>query len=160
MRHAKSSWKNQRLSDMQRPLNHRGLADAPKMARRLAGIGFKTDLIVSSPAARAIATARIVAETIDYPLLDIRSDEDLYLADPDTLLELIASIDNTVNRVMLFGHNPGFTMLTNMIGDAHVDNMPTASIAAFDLDIDHWEKISYGCAKLRFFDYPKNTARL
>ncbi|MBT8130625.1 MAG: histidine phosphatase family protein [Gammaproteobacteria bacterium] len=157
MRHAKSSWNNRELSDDERPLNQRGLRDAPVMGQRLAAMNFKPDIILSSTAVRAAVTARIIAEEIGYDTSTIVPDEDIYLAEPETLINIIRQIDNSHSSAMLFGHNPGFTTLSNEIGDAAIDNMPTCSIAVFQLEIEIWADFSRNRGKLVFFDYPKNT---
>lgn len=158
MRHAKSSWKHAELDDFDRPLNKRGLRDAPEMGERLAAAGFGADLIVTSPARRAKVTARTVAERIGYPLGDLVEEPSMYLAEPATLLDIARTLDDRYARVMLFGHNPGFTQLANALGDLRVDNMPTAAVAVFEFAVDSWRDIDYGDGRLLLFDYPKNTA--
>ena len=160
MRHAKSSWRSRELADIERPLNKRGLRDAPAMGQRLADLGYSPDRIVSSPATRAAVTARAVAEKIGYSTADIQSSEVLYLAEPGEILEVIQGLDDSDQRVMLFGHNPGFTIVANQIGDLNVDNMPTGAIAVFDLNIDVWSECAQRCGKLKFFDFPKNPQKL
>lgn len=158
VRHAKSSWKYQELTDYERPLNKRGLRDAPEMGRRLAERGFSADLLLSSPAQRALVTARHVAAAISYPLDRIVEEPDFYLASPDTLIARVQSVDTEqTETVMLFGHNPTFTFLANSLGDLSVDNLPTCGIAVFCFDLDHWSELDYGTGQLEFFDYPKNT---
>ena len=66
IRHAKSSWDDTALPDKDRPLANRGRRDAPKMGRRLAKREVKPDLILSSPARRALTTAEIIAKKLDY----------------------------------------------------------------------------------------------
>lgn len=158
MRHAKSSWQDSSLADIDRPLNKRGLSDAPMMGKRLAAKGLKADLIASSPANRALTTARTIALHIAYPEDNIRIIDEIYLADPAMLYELAGQIPDTIQTAMFFGHNPGFTYMANDLGDLRIDNMPTCSIAVFDLDIDAWSDISPHCGKLSFVDYPKNTS--
>src|SRR5688500_4533393 len=109
VRHAKSSWKDASLPDRDRPLNRRGKRDAPEMGRRLAQLVGTPDLIVSSPAARALATARVFAEAVDYPVDGIREEERIYEAAPTEILDVIRDIDDDVDGVPLFGHNPGLT---------------------------------------------------
>ncbi len=158
MRHAKSSWKHPELADHERPLNKRGLRDAPMMGGRLARRGFSTELIVTSPAQRAAATAREVAGAIGFPTDRIVEQAELYLADPDTLLAAMRALSDTVDTVMFFGHNPGFTVLANKLGDLTLDNLPTCGIAVFEFDISSWRDIDYGAGAVKLFDYPKNTA--
>ena len=78
IRHAKSSWDDTALPDKDRPLNDRGKRDAPKMGKRLAKRDVKPDLILSSPAKRALTTAEIIAKKLDYKLKDIVVDDRLY----------------------------------------------------------------------------------
>lgn len=158
MRHAKSSWKHAELDDIERPLNNRGLRDAPDIGNRLARAGFVAELILTSPARRARVTARIVAECIGYPVVDIVEEPAMYLAEPATLLDIARSVDNRHRRIMLFGHNPGFTQLANALGDLRVDNMPTAAIALFEFVADEWRDIDYGDGRLILFESPKNDA--
>ncbi|MDH3646115.1 MAG: histidine phosphatase family protein [Gammaproteobacteria bacterium] len=160
MRHAKSSWDNAELADIDRPLNRRGLRDAPMMGQRLADMGFVADYIVTSPATRAAVTARTIAEKIGVSSSAIKLEEDIYLADPVTLYQVMQQLDDSHQTVMLFGHNPGFTMLANEIGDASIDHMPTCSIAVFNLKIETWSRIARGCGELVFFDYPKSIREL
>jgi len=160
MRHAKSSWTSKELADIDRPLNQRGLRDAPMMGRRLAEMGFLTDQIITSPATRAAVTARTIAAEIGFSSSAIQLDENIYLADPETLYELIRGLDDSLQTVMLFGHNPGFTVLANEIGDADIDNMPTCSIAVFNLKIESWSRLTRGCGELVFFDYPKSNRKV
>lgn len=159
MRHAKSSWKHSELSDYERPLNQRGLRDAPMMGQRLMQRGFSTDMVVTSPARRAAATARAVARAIGFPLDQIREEPDFYLAGPDTLIETTRTLTDTADRVILFGHNPGFTILANELGDLTLDNLPTCGIALFEFDIKSWRDVDYGKGTLRLLDFPKNTVK-
>src|SRR5215470_8706335 len=108
VRHAKSSRDDPSLPDKERPLNKRGRRDAPRMGERLAKRDVKPDLILSSPAVRALATAEIVSRKLGYAIKDIVVDERLYGADPNDLLDVIHELGEKPKRVMLFGHNPEF----------------------------------------------------
>src|SRR5437899_11500650 len=92
VRHAKSSWDDTALPDKDRPLNDRGKRDAPKMGERLAKRGVTPDLILSSPAKRALETAQIIAKKLDYKLADIVVDERLYATGADDLLDVIRKL--------------------------------------------------------------------
>src|SRR2546421_80442 len=93
-RHAKSSWDDLELSDFERPLNKRGRKDAPFMGELLHSRGFRPDLIVSSPANRALTTARIIAEELEYPLDRIIVNEKLYEADSGDILNVARATDD------------------------------------------------------------------
>ena len=157
VRHAKSSWNFPELSDFDRPLNKRGKKNAPDMGKRLKLKGILPDLLMASPANRALTTAHKIAEKIGYPVEDIRENDGIYHSDDDTLLEIIRSTDDEIGELMLFGHNPGFTDLANLLGDQWIDNVPTCGIVAIEFDVDSWQSVIPEGGRNLFFDYPKRV---
>ena len=155
LRHAKSSWKYPNLDDFERPLNKRGRKNAPLMGSILKKLDAKPDLIISSPAARASMTARIISEQMNYPLEKIRYDESIYASSENELLHIIAEIDDQVTKAMLIGHNPGLTSLANLIGDSPISNIPTSGVCCIELSISSWANIWKHRGKIIFFEFPK-----
>jgi phosphohistidine phosphatase len=155
VRHAKSSWKYPRLDDFERPLNKRGRKNAPFMGSILKKLKVAPDIIISSPANRAATTARIIADTIDYPLEKIRYEETIYATSEYDLLQVIQQLDDAVSQAMLVSHNPAITDLANSIGDTAISNIPTSGVCCINLDISSWAKIGDQRGKLKFFDFPK-----
>lgn len=155
VRHAKSSWGDLSLSDFDRPLNARGLADAPDMGKRLAHQGILPDLLLSSPAIRAITTCRKMAAAVGYSEDKIRMLKKLYHADPDQLLGVLRESE-PAKSVMVFGHNPGLTEFANRLLGTDIDNIPTCGVVAAELNPREWQEISWSCGRLLFFDFPKN----
>jgi phosphohistidine phosphatase len=155
IRHAKSSWKNPGLSDRDRPLNKRGKRDAPVMGERLAERGFDPELVISSPAVRALATAEAIAEEIGYPWTEIVVDERLYEADASEWLEVIQSLDDVLDWVTCVGHNPGLTELVNYLSPYQVDNVPTCGVVELRFDTERWADIGYIRPTKVDLDYPK-----
>lgn len=121
-------------------MDDRGRKDAPTMGKRLGERGVTPDLLVSSPALRALTTAELVAEEIGYELKNIVIDERLYASSPGDLLAFICALDDKLNRVMLFGHNPEFTNLAHRLSSEIVD-MPTCAIAEFRFDVTAWADV-------------------
>jgi phosphohistidine phosphatase len=157
VRHAKSSWKQPELDDRQRPLNKRGKRDAPLMGKRLAERGLRPQTILSSPAARALATARIIGAEIGYSESDIVVDERLYHSSASDLLNVIYGLENGLDQVMVVGHNPGLTELVNHLSSEYIDNVPTCGVVAFEFDVRGWEELA-GPVKGRMeFDFPKQS---
>lgn len=154
-RHAKSSWKEPILSDKERPLSKRGKRDAPFMGEMFRKKDVKPDLVISSPAVRARDTAKVFCEKLGIPEKNIKYDEDLYEAWHDELLEVINSVDNSINNLMVFAHNPGLTDLSNFLADQRIDNIPTSGIAGLQFNGDSWSDLSAGSCRLLFFEYPK-----
>ena len=155
VRHAKSDWGNADLTDFDRPLNKRGKENAPEMAERLLSRGFKFDLMVSSPAKRALRTARYFAEA--YQITEISTIKAIYEANTSTLLSIVNNFDDGAEIVVLFGHNPGLTDLANQLCDGDIYNIPTSGIVLISFPFDRWEMVSRGTGDLIFFDYPKNS---
>ncbi|MDM8542641.1 histidine phosphatase family protein [Desulfococcaceae bacterium HSG9] len=158
VRHAKSSWKNPGLDDFERPLNKRGYRDAPFMGKILKKMNVSPSLIISSSATRAGVTARTIAEKINYPLEKIQYSEDIYLAGEGELLRLIERLDDNKKKVMLVGHNPGFTSLANYFTSQYVNNVPTCGIFCVNFNIASWALIEADCGEFKFFEYPKKYA--
>ena len=154
-RHAKSSWENNNLSDFDRPLNKRGKSDAPFMGKILSKTVKKPDLIYSSPANRAITTARIISDCFKYNVKNIVEDEKIYESAVSSILKIINNTDDEYETIMIFGHNPTFTMLSNYLSDKSIINIPTSGFVQIDFDLKSWSEIEGGTGKLILFEYPK-----
>ncbi len=154
-RHAKSSWDNPDLDDFDRPLNKRGKRDAPFMGELLLEKGIKPDVLISSPAKRAYATAKVIAKKLGYPRREIQKDKKLYLASAGELLRIINELPDEYSSVMLFGHNPGLTQICNLLSNANIMNIPTSGIAEIDFEVDSWKNVIPESGKLISFEYPK-----
>ncbi|MEQ9593404.1 MAG: histidine phosphatase family protein [Cyclobacteriaceae bacterium] len=159
VRHAKSSWENLELRDFDRPLNERGERDAPRMGRRLKEREITPDLMLSSPAERALTTCKVIADIIGYQQSGIKTDKRIYHANEDQLLKILSEVNDKYKSVMLFGHNPGFTDFANLLFGEHIMNIPTCGIVAGKLKIESWKQVSPGCGKLEFFDFPKKNKK-
>lgn len=158
LRHAKSSWDDPALPDRERPLNQRGQRDAPMMGRRLRARGARPSLILTSPAVRALHTARLIAREINYPLEFLQREADLYLASPEDMLKVIARQDNSFNDILVCGHNPGLTELANLLTGEEIDNVPTCGVVVIETDVPEWRNLGPKRGTLVSFDYPKRRA--
>jgi phosphohistidine phosphatase len=156
IRHAKSSWDDPSLDDFSRPLNERGEKDAPRMGKRLKEKEITVDLMISSPATRALKTCKAIAKVLEYTKEKIREERKLYHADADQILEILKSTKEPHDVVMIFGHNPGLTDFVNHLFNQTIMNIPTAGIVAGKLNIDTWKEITFGCGEMLFFDFPKS----
>lgn len=157
VRHAKSDWSLPGQNDWDRPLNKRGQRDAPEMARRLRSRRLKPDLILSSPAVRALTTAAVMARELKVPATHVLQDERLYLASPGDLLAVIRELGGESRQLMVFGHNPGITEFANRLsaGD-QIDNLPTCGVFTAQFDIAAWQELDWQGGQDAEFDYPKN----
>lgn len=157
IRHAKSSWKDAYLLDIDRPLNKRGKRDAPVMGKRLAERDFRPDLLVASPATRALVTAEVIAGEIDYPVEEIVIDRRMYGAGVTEWLQVIHSLDDALDDVACFGHNPGLTDLVNYFAPGYIANMPTCGIVELTFDVETWASVGRVEPTRVYFDYPKKN---
>lgn len=155
VRHAKSSRKDPALPDFDRPLNHRGKKEAPEMGKRLAKRHLKPDAIISSPAVRALATAKALAEELDFKAKRITFDDSLYMAGKDRLLDVIYALDDAWPKVIIIAHNPGLTDLVNTLFPSPVDNIPTCGVAIVKFAIEEWSDVSRSRPVEAAFLYPK-----
>ena len=143
VRHAKSSWKFD-VIDHERPLNDRGLNDGPKVAAYVAAKMPKPDLIMSSDAMRSKTTSFFFAKAYQIPDNDIVLNHRLYDFDGRDLVEVIRNCDDTIDCLMVFGHNNAMTNFVNTYGDLYTDNVPTCGFTAIQFDIEHWKDLSIG----------------
>ena len=139
MRHAKSDWGDPSLSDHQRPLNHRGKRDAPRMADWLVKIDMVPDTILSSSSERTRETVGLMTpQWSDDPMISFC--EGLYLATPETILSTIRSDAGDALRLMVVAHNPGIAHLASGLAEEFLE-MPTAAIAVFKISTSAWSKL-------------------
>jgi phosphohistidine phosphatase len=153
LRHAKSDWSDPLLSDMERPLNPRGIKNAPFMARLLATQTILPSLMLCSPALRTKQTAEFFRAAL--PQLEIHYAPELYLADPLVILEQIKKVDGNHNAIIVCGHNPGLTDLTNLLQVQNIKNLPTCSWVLLSIEKHSWQTLIEGCAKLLAYERPK-----
>lgn len=157
LRHAKSSWSDASLADFDRSLNEWGQNAAPFMGEVIARKGFLPDVILSSPANRAISTARLVKDASGTNA-EIRLDERIYEASPQTLRQVAADIDDEYDSAMIVGHNPGMEGFIRLLTGS-IEPMPTAALAVIKLDIDRWNKITPNSGGIEMIIRPKEEMR-
>ena len=162
LRHAKSSWKDFSLPDHDRGLNKRGKLSAPLMGNKLSIKSIQPQLIISSTAKRALKTAKLIAKEINYSEIDIKTNRNLFHASPETITNIISQCDDSIQKLMLVGHNPGVTGFANLLlNKIQFNNIPTAGLITFSIDINNWKEllsqqsIQSLNVNLLDYDYPK-----
>jgi len=145
VRHAKSSWDHPGLDDFDRPLNKRGMRDAPRMGKYLAEQGVLPQIIVSSPARRAHATAISLATAMQVSPSGIVEDERIYAAVTSTLIAIIQQWNDIWERVMMVGHNPGMADIAAILTGKEVGHVPTCTVMGLGLDVANWGDVAPGC---------------
>lgn len=166
LRHAKSDWEQPVLNDHARPLNERGLHSAPLVGRFLAktylgangtpAVLPPVDRIISSTAARAQETAKLIAGAMAIDLQKMILEDRVYLAEPMTLLQVVQCLDETWNHVIIVGHNPGITDFANrLLKTGEIEDMPTGAAALIELQTDLWSLTDWSEARLVGFVTPR-----
>ncbi len=153
LRHAKSSWDDLSLGDFERPLNKRGQEAAPLIGRYMRKNRIDPQLVVCSPARRAMQTARLALESANINA-SVQYERRIYQASGDELLAVLAELADSVDQALLIGHNPGLDDLIYTLSgvDSH---MPTAALAKLSLEAKRWRDIGPGCGSLEWLIRPK-----
>lgn len=154
VRHAKAVKSGGHGKDFDRALSERGLDDAVGMGRRLARRGAHPDAVVSSPAARALETARALCRELDFPWNEIRTAQQAYLAELETLLGLVHGLDERAETALLVGHNPGCTELAQTLARDFAQELPTCAVVVLELPADTWAGVRRSSGGLGWYEYP------
>jgi phosphohistidine phosphatase len=154
IRHAKSSWEHPDLSDRERPLNARGRRAARKMGRRLAKYELHPDLVLSSPAVRALKTARIIARRLHYSRRRIVLNPRLYAGSASDLLHAVHELDERFLTVVLVGHNPEISACARSFSN-QITHMSTCTVARFTFNVDAWTAVGTSAPVETEVHYPK-----
>ncbi len=154
MRHAKSAYPPDIADDFHRPLNKRGRMDAPRMAALLGSIGMRPQVVVSSPAVRAAETASATAAALELGAGQVLYDERLYLASPASLSRVASEAADAVTVQMVIAHNPGVEEWLGTLCGANA-RMPTAALAALELDLTTWMDLRKGHGRLQWLIIPR-----
>lgn len=155
VRHGKSAWDDPSLKDHDRVLLPKGIRRTTKVANFLAEKSIKPDLIISSTAKRVVETAAIIANKLGYPEKDIRLESNIYSQGDDYLLDLLHSLPNHIQSVMLFGHNPSFSNFANKFLVNKTDWLPTTGTVSISFETDQWEDVLLATKKTNFVITPK-----
>ncbi|MFY7838967.1 MAG: SixA phosphatase family protein [Lacibacter sp.] len=155
IRHAKSSWDSPDQNDFDRPLNERGIKDAPGMAQKLFDRNVQIDAFLCSPAVRAKQTCEYFSKVFGKAKEEIQFLSQLYLPEPSVFEETITSLPGNINAVAIVSHNNGITEFANGLTNAKIDNMPTCCIFAVKIDTEDWSKFAKAKRQFWFVDYPK-----
>ena len=163
LRHAKSGWDDPVARDFDRPLNKRGRRAAVTVGRAMRAEGMTFDAVIASPAVRVVETLQDVGDGYGRPLKAVH-DADLYLASPAVLLDRILHVDDSVQRLLVVGHNPGLEQLATMLTGTDRSNClaeleakyPTATVAVIEFDVDHWADVAKGGGTLTRFMRPRD----
>ncbi|QSE96277.1 SixA phosphatase family protein [Fulvivirga lutea] len=154
LRHAKASEKLADQKDFDRTLDSQGLQNATRMGINLLNKKVQFDIIIASPAVRALSTASLVAEQIKYDTNRIHQNEDIYEASTRSLLQVVNQLKNEWDTVLLVGHNPSVTYLAEYLSKSEIGDITTCGLAHIKFKNLQWNEVSEGTGELKSYEYP------
>ncbi|MEI8102330.1 MAG: histidine phosphatase family protein [Chlorobium sp.] len=155
VRHAKAGLGGAHTGDFDRKLDEVGLKAAHFMAELLEEKGVVPELVLASPAQRALSTAEIFCDILGYPKERLETRMEIYEGGAGRLLTILQEIADTSKTAMLFGHNPTITSLSNLLAANDIDSLATCGVVRIDLDLDSWREVRPGSGKLVWYEFPK-----
>jgi phosphohistidine phosphatase len=163
LRHAKSSWKEPGLADRDRPLARRGRRAARAMGRHLAASGLQPDLVLCSPARRTVETLDRVRPHL-CAVGEARLAPGLYGASAEGIVDLLRSVSNAVDDLLVVGHEPALSELAALVAirdessawERLRQKFPTGACAEIHLSVTEWRSLAPGCGRLERFSTPRD----
>jgi len=155
MRHAKSSWENAEISDLERPLLEMGLKRTHLIIDYMQKKQCSIDMIISSHAVRAVETARLMAYAFNVDENRFSIEKQVYLSGESTLLDQLFDVPPQVHSVLVVAHNPSITNLANRYLKKKLDYLPTSGVVALQFKTDAWENVPLAPVSVKFSISPK-----
>ena len=157
VRHAKTEPLHTQIKDFERNLMNKGVKDAHLVSLKLLEKEIIPDLIITSPARRAVETAEIFAQNFDYPKKNIVVNQLIYdHYTTNDFIKILGTVHNKHDKIMVFGHNPSFEILAYRFTNEFNKHLPTTGLIGIHFDVKSWKEIEAGKGKFLFFYYPKN----
>jgi phosphohistidine phosphatase len=157
LRHGKSTWDYLSVTDVDRPLKENGINNTLLIASKLKENKIFPQRIITSHANRALHTALIVARELNFPFSEIEIEPFLYHDSEEEIVQYLYQIENNINSIFLFGHNPTFTYLSNLFLTNKIENLPTSGTVIIQFDCQNWSEISIRTKTAETFIFPKSV---
>ena len=154
VRHAKASWEYPNLPDDDRPIIEKGIINTKLIIAELNKQKITVDLIISSHAKRAFETAKLIATGINYPVEKIEVNKFFYQVEPDIIFNIIFSVKDTIDSLMIVGHNPTLTQFANLLLKDKIEILPTSGVASISFETGKWNGIEHAKNKTNFILFP------
>lgn len=158
VRHGKSTWDYTSILDIDRPLIENGINKTIQVATKLKERKIVPDKMMSSHANRALHTAMIMARELGYPFDKVVINPVLYHDSDEEILDVVRATEDSVSTLIIFGHNPSFTILSNVFLKEEIENQPTSGAVVLEFDTDSWKSISRSMVKKEMCVFPKKQS--
>ena len=154
LRHAKSSWKDGRLADHDRPLSGRGRRNADAMGRHMRDVGAEPELVLCSSSRRTRETLARIDPALGRAAVKV--ERQLYAAGADAIIARLRRVPERIGSVLVIGHNPGMEdVVVALTGTTPGEKFPTGALATLELEIGDWRALDPGCGRLAAFTRPR-----
>jgi phosphohistidine phosphatase len=157
VRHGKAEGRDTDKPDYERTLIERGMKDSLRVSKHLKKKKIQPALIISSPAPRALETAKIFARTFEYKIKHIRQRKAIYDQSERSLLDIVTVAEDDYDSIMLVGHNPSMDEFAQFLLPDFHDTIPTCGVVGIAFDTDRWGNVSAGAGRLELFVFPENV---
>jgi len=158
VRHGRAEESSDEFTDFERSLTPKGKYVSKVMARRLLEIEKLPGILITSPAFRALETAIIFAGEFRIKPERIIMDSNLYYKmNFQYLIKLLSDTSNDIDSIMLFGHNPSFSDLSNSLSADGCDYLPKTGITGISFNIKKWADLKQRSGKMEYFLKPDKT---
>ncbi|MEJ2004279.1 MAG: histidine phosphatase family protein [Cyclobacteriaceae bacterium] len=154
LRHGRAMEKASGQNDIDRQLDAMGLQNSSRMGMKLKEDDLRFEMIIASPAERALTTASLIAEQVGYDPARIHINEEIYEASVRSLLQAVNNFKDTWDTVLVVGHNPSLSYLTEYISDAEVGSIATCGLIHITFDSDSWGEVSQGTGNFESYVHP------
>ena len=154
LRHAKSSWDNSNLSDFERPLADRGISDAKKMSKFLKDMNIKIDKVLCSNAIRAKETFDLTADGFNFEIDKATYSDKLYFGDTTTIIQDLKELDESLNNILIVGHNPTLHYLVEILTNESINRFTTCNLATISHN-GEWVSLNSQQCSLKSLIRPK-----
>ena len=154
LRHAKSSWDNSNLSDFERPLADRGISDAKKMSKFLKDMNIKIDKVLCSNAIRAKETFDLTADGFNFEIDKATYSDKLYFGDMTTIIQDLKELDESLNNILIVGHNPTLHYLVEILTNESINRFTTCNLATISHN-GEWVSLNSQQCSLKSLIRPK-----
>ncbi len=155
VRHAKASWDYPNLPDIDRPIIDKGVYNTKVIVAELNKKNISVELMVSSHAKRAQETARIIATGINYPVEKIEVSKLIYQCYSEDIFNIIFAVKDTIDTLLIVGHNPTLTQFANYFLSDKIDLLPTSGVISISFETGNWNEITSAAKKINFTLFPK-----
>lgn len=154
VRHGKSSWDDDSLSDPDRPLAPRGFKEVPVVAKMIKNHSYFSDYIVSSPTLRTRQTTELLLQGLEIKNPMIVWDTNLYNQQAKFIFKWLKRLDNDVKMPMLVAHDTFLAELVYLLTNKKIEKFYTSACAVIHLNIDQWSDLKESNNELLHFFHP------